>query len=221
VKVFEEERELTVFLMVDISASNAMGTRSKSKRELATELAAVLAFSAMGNNDKVGAILFSDRIERFIPPKKGRSHVLRIIREIIELEPEGRGTDLNSALSHFLQAMKKRTICFLISDFRDEGYDGALKRAGRRHDLVALRLEDPVERELPAVGWLPATDPETGRTQWINTMNRRARLKLKKQEREREEALRAQFARAGIDQAVLMTNEPYVQPLMQLFDRRG
>ncbi len=221
VKVFEEERELTVFLMVDISASNAMGTRSKSKRELATELAAVLAFSAMGNNDKVGAILFSDRIERFIPPKKGRSHVLRIIREIIEVEPEGRGTDLNSALSHFLQAMKKRTICFLISDFRDEGYDGALKRAGRRHDLVALRLEDPVERELPAVGWLPATDPETGRTQWINTMNRRARLKMKKQEREREEALRAQFARAGIDQAVLLTNEPYVQPLMQLFDRRG
>lgn len=221
VKVFEEERELTVFLMVDISASNAMGTRQRSKRELATELAAVLAFSAMGNNDKVGAILFSDRIERFIPPKKGRSHVLRIIREIIETKPEGTGTDLHAALSHFLQAMKKRTICFLISDFRAEGFDGTLKRAGRRHDVVALRVEDPVERALPAVGWLPATDPETGKTQWINTMNRRARLKLAKREREREEALRAQFARAGIDQAVLLTNEPYVEPLMHLFNSRG
>lgn len=221
VKVFEEERELTVFLMVDISASNATGTRQRSKRELATELAAVLAFSAMGNNDKVGAVLFSDRIERFIPPSKGRSHVLRIIREIIEIEPEGKGTDISGALSHFLQAMKKRTICFLVSDFRDEGFEGVLKRAGRRHDLVALRVEDPVERDLPAVGWLPATDPETGRTQWINTLNRRARLKLAKQERVREDELRMLFARAGVDQAVLMTNENYVQPLMQLFDRRG
>lgn len=221
VKVFEEERELTVFLMIDVSASNAMGTRRMTKRDLASELAAVLAFSAMGNNDKVGAILFSDRIERFIPPKKGRSHVLRIIREIIEIEPEGKGTDLSSALQHFLQAMKKRTICFLISDFRDTAFDAVLKRAGRRHDVVALRVEDPVERELPAVGWLPATDPESGETRWINTTNKRARLRLAAKEREREDALRTMFARSGVDQAVLLTDEPYVQPLMQLFDRRG
>lgn len=221
VKVFEEERELTVFLMIDVSASNAMGTRKMTKRDLASELAAVIAFSAMGNNDKVGAILFSDRIERFIPPKKGRSHVLRIIREIIEIEPEGKGTNLNQALQHFLQAMKKRTICFLISDFRDADFDGVLKRAGRRHDVVALRVADPVERELPSVGWLPATDPETRETRWINTGNKRARTRLAKQERQREEALRSMFARSGVDQAVLLTNEPYVQPLMQLFDRRG
>ena len=142
VKVFEEERELTVFLLIDISGSNTTGTRSKSKMELITELSAVLAFSAMGNNDKVGAILFTDRIERFIPPKKGRSHILRIIREIIETSPEGRGTDINSALGHFLSAMKKRTIAFLISDFRDSGFDQTLRQAGRRHDRDAGERSD-------------------------------------------------------------------------------
>ena len=139
VKVFDEERELTVFLLLDVSASGAWGSQGGSKRELMTELAAVLAFSAMGNNDKVGAIFFSDRIERYIPPKKGRFHVLRIIREAIEIEPVGRGTRMATALTHFLQAMKKRTICFLLSDFRDEGFEDVLKRAARRHDNVARR----------------------------------------------------------------------------------
>jgi uncharacterized protein (DUF58 family) len=175
----------------------------------------------MGNNDKVGAILFSDRIERFIPPKKGRSHVLRIIREIIEIEPEGSGTDIASALGHFLSAMKKRTISFLISDFRDDGFEQSLKHAGRRHDLVALRVTDPLDRELPNVGWLPLQDPETAEIRWMQTSRKRSRQKHLIAEKEREAQLNSMFVRSGVDQAVLLTNMPYVQPLMQLFDRRG
>lgn len=221
VKVFEEERELTVFLLIDISASNATGTRQRTKHELITEVSAVLAFSAMGNNDKVGAILFSDRIERFIPPKKGRSHVLRIIREIIEIKSDGRGTSIGNALGHFLSAMKKRTISFLISDFRDSDFERTLKHAGQRHDLVALRVEDPFDRELPRVGWLPMQDPESGQVQWLSTNNRRVQTEHRNAERERELELKSIFVRCGVDQAVLMTDRPYVQPLMQLFDRRG
>ncbi|MGB1076409.1 MAG: DUF58 domain-containing protein [Flavobacteriales bacterium] len=221
VKVFEEEREMTVFLLLDVSASNSPGSRQRTKRELITELAAVLAFSAMGNNDKVGAILFSDRIEQFIPPKKGRSHVLRIIREIIETVPQGRGTNINDALGHFLQAMKKRTICFLISDFRDSQFDSMLKRAGRRHDLVALRVEDPLEREFPAVGWIQVEDPETGISRWVNTNRKKIRRRHAEQEAQREAELKSTFLRSGVDEAVLLTDQPYVQPLMQLFDRRG
>lgn len=221
VKVFEEERELTVFLLVDVSGSNSTGTRSKSKMELITELSAVLAFSAMGNNDKVGAILFSDRIERFIPPKKGRSHILRIIREIIEIQPEGRGTNIDSALGHFLSAMKKRTIAFLISDFRDSGFDQTLRQAGRRHDLIALRVTDPLDRALPSVGWIPVQDPETGKAKWVFTGRRKTRKDHAVHEKIREADLKALFARSGVDQAVLCTDRPYVQPLMQLFDRRG
>lgn len=221
VKVFEEERELTVFMLIDISASNATGSQQRSKHELITELSAVLAFSAMGNNDKVGAVLFSDRIERYIPPKKGRSHILRIIREIIETEPEGQKTDISFALGHFLSAMKKRTIAFLISDFRDTGFEKTLKQAGQRHDLVALRVTDPLDRQVPSVGWIPLKDPETGMQRWFNTGNRQSRKKHETSERQRESDLKALFARSGIDQAVLCTNRPYVQPLMQLFDRRG
>ena len=221
VKVFEEERELTVFLLIDVSGSNSTGTRSKSKMELITELSAVLAFSAMGNNDKVGAILFSDRIERFIPPKKGRSHILRIIREIIEIQPEGRGTNIDSALGHFLSAMKKRTIAFLISDFRDSGFDQTLRQAGRRHDLIALRVTDPLDRALPSVGWIPVQDPETGKAKWVFTGRRKTRKDHAVHEKIREADLKALFARSGVDQAVLCTDRPYVQPLMQLFDRRG
>ncbi|MAI22729.1 MAG: DUF58 domain-containing protein [Crocinitomicaceae bacterium] len=221
VKVFEEERELTVFLLLDVSGSNATGTRKQTKRDLITELSAILAFSAMGNNDKVGAVLFSDRIERFIPPKKGRSHILRIIREIIEVEPEGMGTDINSALEHFLSAMKKRTIAFLISDFRDEGFDQTLRQAGRRHDLVALRVTDPLDRQLPSIGWIPVLDPESGQNKWVYTGRKSTRGTHAKREKIREAELKAMFARSGVDQAVLCTDRPYVQPLMQLFDRRG
>ena len=175
----------------------------------------------MGNNDKVGAVLFSDRIERFIPPKKGRSHVLRIIREIIEVNPEGTGTNINSALEHFLSAMKKRTIAFLISDFRDEGFDQTLRQAGRKHDLVALRVTDPLDRKLPSIGWIPVQDPESNQTKWVYTGRKSTRSAHAKREKIREAELKAMFARSGVDQAVLCTDRPYVQPLMQLFDRRG
>jgi uncharacterized protein (DUF58 family) len=221
VKVFEEERELTVFILADISSSIDGGTKGVSKRDRITELAAVLAFSAMGNNDKVGAILFSDRIERFIPPKKGRSHVLRIIREIIEIEPEGKGTDLSEALDHFLSAMKKRTVSFLLSDFRDEGYDDLLKRAGKKHDLVALKIEDPIDLNIPSVGWLPMKDPETGEIKWMRTGSKKQITKFKAIEIERAKKLDKLFAKAGIDATTIRTDRPYVKPLMQLFDRRG
>jgi uncharacterized protein (DUF58 family) len=221
VKVFEEERELTVFLVLDVSASQGTGSRGKSRRELVTELAAVLAFSAMGNNDKVGAILFSDRIERFIPPKKGRSHVLRIIRELIEFTPTGRQTRMADALDHFVRAMKKRTICFLVSDFRDVGFEDALRRAARRHDLVALRIEDPLDRRLPEVGWTQVQDPETGLSTWLNTSRPQVRQRYAAAEHAREEGLRALFARSGVDAATLLTDAPYVEPLLRLFDRRG
>jgi uncharacterized protein (DUF58 family) len=221
VKVFEEERELTVFILADISGSIDGGTRGVSKRDRITELAAVLAFSAMGNNDKVGAILFSDRIEKFIPPKKGRSHVLRIIREILEIKPEGKGTDLTNALDHFLTAMKKRTVSFLLSDFRDSGYEDLLKRAGRKHDFVALKIEDPIDLDIPNVGWLPLKDPESGKTKWIRTGSKKARVKYKAAELERANNLKKAFAKAGVDSTTIRTDLPYVKPLMQLFDRRG
>jgi uncharacterized protein (DUF58 family) len=221
VKVFEEERELTVFILADISGSIDGGTKGVSKRDRITELAAVLAFSAMGNNDKVGAILFSDKIERFIPPKKGRSHVLRIIREILEIKPESKGTDLSEALDHFLSAMKKRTVSFLLSDFRDEGFDDLLRRAGKKHDLVALKIEDPIDINIPSVGWLPMKDPETGEIKWMRTGSKKQRTKFKAVEIERAENLSKLFARAGVDATTIRTDRPYVKPLMQLFDRRG
>ncbi|MDA0913074.1 MAG: DUF58 domain-containing protein [Bacteroidetes bacterium] len=221
VKVFEEERELTVFLLIDVSGSNTTGTRQRTKKELITELSAVIAFSAMGNNDKVGAILFSDTIERFIPPKKGRSHILRIIREIIEVEPASKGTSIDFALEHFLSAIKKRSIAFLISDFRSPDFEQILRQAGKKHDLIALRVSDPLDRKLPSIGWIPVQDPESNQTKWVYTGRTKTRQNHAMHEKNRESDLKALFARCGIDQAVLLTNRPYVQPLMQLFDRRG
>ncbi len=221
VKVFEEERELTAMLLIDVSASGKLGSREKSKRELAAELAAVLAFSAGQNNDKIGAILFSDRIERFIPPKKGRSHILRIVREIIDLEPEGKGTDITSALEHFGRVMKKRTIAFLISDLQDTGFGDVLKRTARRHDLVALQLVDDVELQAAKFGWLAATDPESGMASFIDTSSVRWRKRYTAAAQSFQSELVDSMKRSGVDHAVLNTAKPYVQPLMQLFDRRG
>ena len=165
VKVFEEERELTVFLLIDMSASLRGGTKERTLNDLVTEVSAVLAFSAMGNNDKVGAILFTDRIERFIPPAKGKSHVLRIIRDVLECQPEGDRSDIAKALTHFSTAMRKRTVSFLISDFKaipdDVELATLLKRTRRRHDLVALHVRDPLDDTLPAMGWVMVETPET------------------------------------------------------------
>tara|TARA_Y100000589_G_C27043907_1_gene584363 strand:- start:88 stop:843 length:756 start_codon:yes stop_codon:yes gene_type:complete len=220
-KVFEEERELTVFIIADISGSIDIGTKGSTKRDRITELAAVLGFSALGNNDKVGAILFSDRIERFIPPKKGKSHVLRIIRELLEITPEGKGTDIPGALDHFLSAMKKRTVAFMLSDFVGDGYENLLKRAGKKHDFVALQIEDPIDLEMPNVGFLPMHDPETGEDMWFKSQSKKARANYKADELERKSKLEKIFSKSGVDHTVIRTDRDFVQPLMQLFDRRG
>ena len=220
-KVFEEERELTVFIIADVSGSIDIGTKGATKRDRITELAAVLGFSALGNNDKVGAILFSDKIERFIPPKKGKSHVLRIIRELLEIKPEGKGTDITGALDHFLSAMKKRTVAFLMSDFIGEGFDKHLKRAGKKHDFVALQIEDPIDLDMPNIGFLPMLDPESGEETWFMTQSKKSRSQHKSQELERKSKLDKMFSKSGVDHTVIRTDRDFVQPLMQLFDRRG
>ncbi|MEM9928716.1 MAG: DUF58 domain-containing protein, partial [Bacteroidota bacterium] len=175
VKVFEEERELTVMLLVDISKSSFFGTTKQLKNELITEICAVLAFSATNNNDKVGLLLFSDKIEKFLPPKKGRGHILRIIRELLDTRPTGAGTDIGMALTYFTNMVKKRSICFLLSDFLADGYEQPLRLAARRHDVIGMHLYDPRERELPAVGLIHARDAETGKIEWIDTDSRRVR----------------------------------------------
>jgi uncharacterized protein (DUF58 family) len=220
-KVFEEERELTVFIIADVSGSIDIGTKGSTKRDRTTELAAVLGFSALGNNDKVGAILFSDRIEKFIPPKKGRSHVLRIVRELLEIKPEGKGTDITGALDHFLSAMKKRTVAFLLSDFRGEGFDNLLRRAGKKHDFVALQIEDPIDLEIPNVGYLPIKDPESGEEVWFRSSSKKQRTQYTAKELERRSKLEKLFSKSGVDNTIIRTDRDFVKPLMQLFDRRG
>ena len=220
-KVFEEERELTVFIIADVSGSIDVGTKGATKRDRITELAAVLGFSALGNNDKVGAILFSDRIEQFIPPKKGRSHVLRIIRELLEIQPKGRGTDISGALEQFLSAMKKRTVAFMLSDFMGDDYENLLKRAGKKHDFVALQIEDPIDTDIPNVGFLPIIDPETSEEAFLFTQSKKKRARYKAEELRRKDTLEKMFSKSGVDHTVIRTDRDIVKPLMQLFDRRG
>jgi uncharacterized protein (DUF58 family) len=220
IKVFDEERELTVVLVADVSASGDFGTENQLKRELITEACATIAFSAIQNNDKVGLILFSDQVELFIPPKKGRGHILRIVRELLEFRAQHKGTDVAGALKYLNNVIKKRAIAFLISDLMDEGYDDALKIANRKHDLVVLRTTDPREQELPRMGLVQFKDPETGEQRWVDTSSKRIRdhyraAALKLQARTRD-ALR----RAGVDHAVISTREGYVKPLMNLFRQR-
>ncbi|RLD23355.1 MAG: DUF58 domain-containing protein, partial [Bacteroidetes bacterium] len=175
VKIFEEERELTVMLLIDMSASDSFGTDSQLKKELITELAAVLAVSAIQNNDKVGVILFTDRVEKFIPPKKGKSHILRIIRELLGFEPEHKKTDVGEAVKYFYNAIKKRSIGFIISDFLTGDFTDELKMANRRHDVIALQIYDRRELELPKMGFVQFADPETGEVSWVNTNRKKLR----------------------------------------------
>ncbi|MFO7615641.1 MAG: DUF58 domain-containing protein [Bacteroidales bacterium] len=227
VKIFEEERELTVMLLVDVSGSNEFGTRSRFKREFMTELAAVLAFSAIQNNDKIGVILFSDRIERFIPPKKGKSHILRIILELLEFKPANKGTNLPEALRFLTHAIKKRATAFLISDFMISGKSGlpglsdALRLANRKHDLIVLQANDPGEKTLPDAGLIRMMDRETGEARWVDTSSRRARKALTDWWNTLQQELAGTFKRSGVDFVTLNTNEDYVNPLMQLFKKRG
>ena len=223
VKIFEEERELTVMLVVDVSGSGFFGTHSQFKEVLATEVAATLALSALANNDKVGVIFFSDKVEKFIPPKKGRTHVLRIIRELITFRPEGRGTDLGEALRYFSNMMKRRCTMFLLSDFlsgEELEWTDALKMAAGKHDVVALRLADKGERKLANVGLVKFYDPESGETMWVDTGKKSVRRMADACFAEHEERVDKTLKKYGVDIATLTAGEDFVGPLRNLFARR-
>jgi uncharacterized protein (DUF58 family) len=223
VKIFEEERELTVMLLVDVSGSGYFGTHSQFKEDLAAEIAATLAFSAIANNDKVGMILFSDRIERFIPPKKGRTHILRIIRELITFQPEGRLTDIGQALKYFSNVMKRRCTLFLLSDFLldTSNWTDALKMASGKHDVVALRLVDRGERNLANLGLVKFYDPESNATMWIDTSRKDVRQVADSRFAEHEERVDKTLQRYGVDVASLTTGEDFIGPLRNLLARRS
>ena len=220
VKVFEEERELTVMLVVDVSASGDFGTHVQFKKEMMTEICAVLSFSAIQNNDKIGMIFFSNKIEKFIPPKKGKSHILRIIRELIEFTPKHNKTDIAQALRYFTNVIKKRSIAFVISDFMDDNFADALRLAGKKHDIVGIKIYDQREEELPDIGLVKVTDPETGVTHWLDTSSREIRNEYKKNWIEHQHKLENIFRKSGIDNVSIRTDRSYVQPLMNLFKRR-
>lgn len=228
VKVFEEERELTVMLLVDVSASGMFGTRNQLKRETITELCAVLAFSAVSNNDRIGLLMFSDRVEKYVSPKKGKSHILRIIRELINFEPQGKSTNIGEGLKYFSKMVKKKSIAFVLSDFlvpigedkKSELHD-ALKIASRRHDVVALKVQDKADSSLPDIGVAQLYDLETGEARWVNTSSKKVRAHFKAQSKERDEKLRQLFRRSKTDFAEILTDEGYIKPLMNLFNTRG
>ena len=222
VKIFEEERELTVMLMIDVSASRNFGTISKLKKNQITEIAAVLAFSAIQNNDKIGVIFFSDKIEKFIPPKKGRTHILHIIRELIDFYPEDKQTDIEQALEYMTNSIKKRCTCFVISDFIDEhDFAHALAIANRKHDVVALRVSYPRENQLPPVGMMYLRDAETGEQMWVDTSDKKLREAYEKYAFVREKELDAIFKRSGVDVANIRSDEDYVRALITLFKNRA
>ncbi len=222
VKIFEEERELTVMLMIDVSASRNFGTISKLKKNQITEIAAVLAFSAIQNNDKIGEIFFSDKIEKFIPPKKGRTHILHIIRELIDFYPEDKQTDIEQALEYMTNSIKKRCTCFVISDFIDEhDFAHALAIANRKHDVVALRVYDPRENQLPPVGMMYLRDAETGEQMWVDTSDKKLREAYEKYAFVREKELDAIFKSSGVDVANIRSDEDYVRALITLFKKRA
>lgn len=220
IKIFEEERELTVLLLIDVSASNSFGSKSHLKSDLITELASVLAFSAIHNNDKVGVIFFSSKVEKFIPPKKGTTHILRIIREMLDFKAENQGTRIVSGLEFLNNTIKKRSIVFLISDFFDSGYEDVFSITKRKHDLVALRIEDLKEQELPPVGFVQLADPETGKKKYIDTENFDTRINYKKWWIENTERIKNTCIRTGTDMAIIQTGQDYVRPLLQLFKQR-
>ena len=220
VKVFEEERELTVMLIVDISGSESFGSDELLKREFIAEIGAVLAFSATQNNDKIGAILFSDQIELYIPPKKGRKHILRIIRELIEFKPKSNLTNIGEVVQHFNNLVKKRAIAFLISDFIGQNLEKALKITAKKHDLIALRIFDQREKELPNMGLTLFEDGETGKRKWINTSNRRVRETYYNNSLSREHNILEIFKKSKVDHANICIQSGYIQPLMNLFKKR-
>jgi uncharacterized protein (DUF58 family) len=220
IKLFEEERELLVMLLCDMSSSSQFGSGTALKAEVAAELAAVLSFSAIRNNDKVGLLLFTDKIEKFVAPRKGKGHILRILRELLTFEPQRSGTDIRSALEYMNSVVKKRAIVFLISDFIDEGYQKAVRIVGRKHDLTAVHLSDPREYLLPDVGLVRLHDAEKGTPLWVDTSSPRVRKQLETNFRTWQGEIKTQFQRSGVDYLPLSTDRDYVRPLIQFFKRR-
>lgn len=221
VKQFIEEREVTVVLLVDISGSGLFGSVDKLKKEAAAEFAAVIAYSVIKNNDKVGLIMFSDQVELYIPPRKGKNHIWQVIREILSYQPEHRGTNINAALNYLHRVIKRKAIVFLISDFIAENYEKLLRLSNRRHDLIAVPVIDPREENLPSVGIIHCCDPETGKDLWIDTSNRKIRTKFREQREQERQYLNQYFKKAGIDVIWVWTDQPYLVPLIRLFQRRG
>jgi len=221
VKVFDEERELTVMLMVDVSASGSFGTASQLKGEVAAELCAVLAFSAIKNNDKVGLMIFSDKIEKFIPPRKGKQHVLRVIREILYFKPEDAKTDLNIALEYLNRVVKRKSIAFIISDFLTENYEKALQVANKKHDIISIDIIDPREVELPNVGFLELEDAETGETVLIDTGSTEIRETFFSESQDERDKREKFFKSIGVDNINILTDRSYVEPITKFFKMRA
>ena len=220
VKIFEEERELTVMLLVDVSRSGDFGTVSGTKREMMTEIAAVLAYSVIANNDKVGLMLFSDKVEKYIPPKKGRAHMLRIVREMLSFEPQSSGTSLSEPLRFLTNVIRKRCTAFILSDFMAPPFVEALRIASGKHDLVALNISDRREKEIPDVGFIRVTDPETGTEKWIDTSSARIRKDYADRWKLHDETVSSAFISCGVDAATVSTGDDYIKPLISLFKHR-
>ncbi len=221
IKVFEEEREMTMMLLVDVSASGEFGTTHQIKRDMMAEIAATIAFSAIQNNDKIGVIFFSDQIEKFIPPQKGKKHVLYIIRELLSFQPQSKKTDIQGALQYLTNAIKKRCTTFVISDFISQDFSKSLVIANRKHDIVALQIFDKRETTLPSVGLIKMKDAETDEDLWVDTSDKRVRQAYEKHWRERQETLKQYFNQSGVDSISIATDDDYVKALMKLFKQRA
>lgn len=220
IKIFEEEREMTVMLLIDVSASHQFGTVGSFKQDVLTEISAVLAFSAIKNNDKVGVIFFSDKIEKFIPPKKGSTHILRIIRELVDFKAESKGTDVSEALKFLTNAIKKRCTAFVLSDFKSPNFKDALKIANNKHDMMAVRIFDQRENEMPNVGLIQVEDTETKKTKWIDTSSEAIRKYFADSARKNEILTKETFKKSGVDLAEISTGTDYVKPLVAMFKKR-
>ena len=220
IKIFEEERELTVMLLIDVSGSGSFGTTVNYKRDVMTEVAAVISFSAIFNNDKIGVIFFSDKVEKFIRPQNGRKHILRIIRELLDFKPESLKTSLDEPLRYLTNAIKKRCTAFVISDFITPGFEEALRIASNKHDIVALKVYDPMETSLPDVGLIKVSDSESGAERWIDTSSSAARNAYNEWWEGHMAEIKSVFKKCAVDSACISTGEDYVKPLIQLFENR-
>jgi uncharacterized protein (DUF58 family) len=221
IKVFEEEREMTMILLIDVSASGNFGTTTQTKKEMVTMIAATIAFSAIQNNDKIGVIFFSDKIEKFIPPQKGKKHVLYIIREMLGIEPQSTKTDIEGALQYMTNAIKKRSTAFIISDFIDKDFSKSLLIANRKHDMVGLQVYDKREAELPSIGLIKVKDAESGEDMWIDTSDKKLRMAYGQNWKNRQEQLKQTFNQCGVNYESIATDEDFVKALMNLFRRRA